>query len=124
MASPFSAFRKIKRCGWLESRSWPSVAFVFLTPAVMTSSGSGGREFAVVKTTKFGNIGQIEVQMMVANRRIFIEILQGIENPLKKQNRVAVQRVSRVIGPATNEAVIPEVALRPGGGSDGNQDRR
>ena len=64
MASPFSAFRKNQKV-WMVGITIMAIgAFVFLTPAVMTSSGSSGRDVPVVKTTKFGNIGQIELQMM------------------------------------------------------------
>src|SRR5208282_815159 len=109
MASPFSVFRKNQKV-WMAGITIMAIgAFVFLTPTMMTSfNASAGRDMPKVKTTKFGNLGQQEFQMQLANRRVFMDILQGIANTLvaNKQNPFAVNKVAQVIGPATEEDVI------------------
>ena len=62
MASPFSVFRKNQKVWMAAIMIMAMVAFVFLTPTVLSSfggGGGGGRDPAVV-TTKFGKLGRID----------------------------------------------------------------
>ena len=79
------------------------IAFVFLTPAMMSSvGGPGGREAPAVRTTKFGNLGRGQLRVQVENRRIFLDFLQLLGNKLatnsKSQNVARTpMAVARVI---------------------------
>ena len=43
-------------------------------------NGSGGREQPVVTTTKFGNLGAGQLQMMRFNRAVLVEFFERLEN--------------------------------------------
>ena len=110
MASPFSIFRKNQKVWMAGITILAIVAFVFLSGPVANSfRGSGGREEPVVTTTKFGNLGAGQLQMLRFNRQVFVDFLEA--SPISVHGRASRcpmpwVKVEQAIGTGDNEAVI------------------
>ena len=108
MASPFRIFRKNQKLWMAGLVVMSMIAFVFLGNAGMMGHGGGGAEEAIVTTTKFGKLGRTQLQVLLENRRIFLDFLASLGSVLET-NKVPTSnipmRVAQVVGPANEDAV-------------------
>ena len=109
MASPFSVFRKNQKV-WMAGVTIVAIfAFVFMGgPMLSFFNASAGHEVPIVRTTKFGNLDAGQLYTLRLNRMEFNEFLDAFERNLdaRKQSAIAISRVRRVIGPATDAMVV------------------
>ena len=108
MASPFRIFRKHQKVLIATLGLMAMIAFVFL-PIVMDRIGQQSvANPVVVKTKKFGNITQRELEFMRGRRQKVLNFLQRVQMGVQQVGGTAAtaRQVEAFIGPATEQDIV------------------
>ena len=70
MANPFSIFRKRQKLFLAIAGVGAMVSFILLPPVMRMMDGGGGGAAGTVVTTKYGNIGEREMSVLLQQRQI------------------------------------------------------
>jgi len=84
------------------------IAFVFLSGVPSGSSGGGYRNPVVVKTTKFGNLKQGDVQGLLRQRQSLLAFFRTVRSAVQQAggDPRRIDGILPVFGPATEQLVV------------------
>lgn len=102
MASPFSVFRRHQKVLLATLGVAAMIAFVVLPVVSQALHLRGGKDPVVVRTARYGDLTQHQLQQMVQRRQYLLGILERFV-----QNAMGFRPdLTRLFGPASEEAVV------------------